>query len=178
MPILHVCICWSCYVNCSILYIPTTPHQESLHVFTKSAVVYWCCFKEFATLNTFMYLTFLWLEVGPASGLKQLVVVEVHIHLSKTLCCPYKSQFNISVHRNKDVSFIQSFIHSSVLRMGSQSVSRPLAICTTDTRLCPFQDPKRRTFQVRGHAHIRPAAVFVQKLSLVTVLNTCSLILT
>jgi hypothetical protein len=72
-------------------------------------------FQRIRHIKYFMYLTFLGLEVGPASGLKHLVIVEVHTHLSKTLCFPYKSQFNVSVHRNKDVSFIQSFIHSSVL---------------------------------------------------------------
>jgi len=38
--------------------------------------------------------------------------------------------------------------------LGSRSVSSPLAICTTVTRPCSFQDPKRRSFQGRGHAHI------------------------
>jgi len=33
-----------------------------------------------------MYLTFLGLKLGPTSGLKHLVHVEVHSHLSKILC--------------------------------------------------------------------------------------------
>jgi len=57
--------------------------------------------------------------------------------------------------------------------MSSRSVSSPLTICTADTRPCPFQDPKRRAFQGRGHAHIRPAAVSVQIVSSVTVVSIC-----
>ena len=74
------------------------------------------------------------------------------------------------------VSFSRLYIRQFYCT-GSRSVSSPLAICTTDTRPCPFQDPKRRAFQGRGHVHILPVVVFVLKLSSVTVLNTCNLII-
>ena len=61
--------------------------------------------------------------------------------------------------------------------MGSRSVSSPLTIFTADTLPCPFQDPKRRAFQGRGHAHIHPVAVIVQILSSVTVVSNCILII-
>ena len=74
------------------------------------------------------------------------------------------------------VSFSRLYIRQFYC-MGNRSVSSPLTICTTDTRPCPFQDPKRRAFQGRDHGRIRPAAVFVQIRSSVTVASTCSLII-
>jgi hypothetical protein len=73
------------------------------------------------------------------------------------------------------VSFSRLYVRQFYC-VGSRSVSCPLAVCTTNTRPCPFQDSKRRAFQGRGHDHLRPAAVFVQKLSSVTVVNTGLLI--
>lgn len=108
-----------CYVTWIILYIHTAPHEESLYVFLSSHTD--AFLKGFTTLIIFTYLTFLGLELGPTSGLKCLVLVEVHTHLSKILCFPYQFQFIISVRRNINVIFIQSFIPPSVLLYGQSA---------------------------------------------------------